>query len=56
MARLVEQGPMKKLWAAFEMPVLVDLESGRIHSLEKTPIWGAFYFRGFRQLVRETLG
>lgn len=47
---------MKKLWAAFEMPVLVDLESGRIHSLEKTPIWGAFYFRGFRQLVRETLG
>jgi hypothetical protein len=42
-----------KHWAATEFPVLVDLERRDIHHFGGTQLWGAAYYRGFRQTVEK---
>ena len=45
-----------KHWAAFEMPVVYDLADGSLTYFEKTPLWGAAYYAGFRREVQANLG
>ena len=45
-----------KHWAAIEFPVLVSTGQGRVYYCRKTPIWGAAYYRGFRNFVRSMIG
>jgi hypothetical protein len=45
-----------KHWAAGELPVVYEYGAGRLHYFEKTPIWGAAYYAGFRTLIKEMLG
>ncbi len=43
----------KKHWAAFEMPVIADLKNEKIYYFEKTPMWGAIYYKYFRSYMEE---
>lgn len=52
----VSKRPAGKHWGGMEMPVVVDLGVGKLHYLEKTPMWGAAYYRGFRKMIKELLG
>ena len=45
-----------KHWSAFEMPVAIDLTNGSLVYFEKTPIWGAAYYAGFRREIEANLG
>ena len=45
-----------KHWAAFEIPVLYDSGNDKLLYFEKTPLWGAAYYRGFRDQIRKYLG
>lgn len=45
-----------KHWSAFEMPVVFDLANGGLHYFEKTPVWGAAYYAGFRREIQSNLG
>ena len=38
-------------FAAFEMPVLLDLTTGAIYHMQKTPLWGALMWKDLRQYV-----
>lgn len=56
MAQYVRETTPIKHWAAFEMPVVFDLANGGLYYFEKTPLWGAAYFNGFRKEVQRNLG
>ena len=43
-------------WAAFALPVAVDLSAGTISYLDKTPIWGLAMWKGIKKVAAETLG
>lgn len=51
---ITETAPIKH-WAAFEMPVVFDLASGGLYYFEKTPVWGAAYYAGFRREIQTNL-
>lgn len=51
---LRDTAPVKH-WAAFEMPIVFDLASGGLYYYEKTPLWGAAYFAGFRREIQANL-
>ena len=46
-------GGAAKHWAAFEFPVVAELASGRVRRQEKTPVWGAAYFKSMRREADE---
>ena len=48
------QAPVKH-WAANELAVVVALGSNRLHYFERTPLWGAAYYRGFRKTIERFL-
>jgi hypothetical protein len=50
----VQEKP-KSSFAAFRMPVIVDLSSGQTFYYRKTPIWGCAYYRGFRSFIEKYL-
>jgi hypothetical protein len=50
----VQEKP-KASFAAFRMPVIVDLSSGQTLYYRKTPIWGFAYYRGFRSFIEKYL-
>ena len=43
----------KKHFAAMEMPVIYDLAKKQIYYYEKTPMWGAIYYRYFREYIEK---
>ncbi len=45
-----------KHWSAGEIPVAVDVATGHICYYEKTPMWGAAYYAGFRREIARCLG
>ena len=49
-----ETAPIKH-WGAFEMPIVFDLADGALYYFEKTPLWGAAYYNGFRKEVQMNL-
>lgn len=40
-----------KHFSAFEMPVLVDLKTQQIYYYTSTPMWGAIYYKHFREYI-----
>ena len=46
----------KKHFAAFEVPVLADLTAGRLYYYDKTALWGAVYYKYFRQYIEKSFG
>jgi hypothetical protein len=44
-----------KHWAANEIPVVYDRGTSQLHYFEKTPVWGAAYFKGFRKQIEQFL-
>lgn len=42
-------------WAAFVLPTAVDLTSGSVDYMEKTPIWGYAMWKGIREVSDEVL-
>jgi hypothetical protein len=51
----VRREPPAKHFSANEIPVIVDLGTGTLHFFEKTPLWGAAYYRGFRKTIATLL-
>lgn len=49
-----EQAPPKQ-WAGATIPVIVVHPSNELHYLQKTPAWGAAYWRGFRDTAQRIL-
>jgi hypothetical protein len=45
-----------KHWAAAEIPVVYDRASGKVCFFERTPLWGAAYYRTFRNQIKKYLG
>lgn len=44
-----------KHWAAAEIPVVFNQPEGRLYYFEKTPLWGAAYYSGFRSQIKRYL-
>jgi hypothetical protein len=44
-----------KHWSAGEIPVAFDAASGYLCYFEKTPMWGAAYYAGFRRQIQRYL-
>ncbi len=55
LAQYVRDTAPIKHWSAFEMPVVFDLANGGLYYFEKTPLWGAAYYNGFRQEIQTNL-
>ncbi len=45
-----------KHYSALENPVVYDLTRKKLFYFEKTPIWGAAYYKGFRTTIQTFLG
>lgn len=45
-----------KHWSAGEIPVVFDAARGYLCHFEKTPVWGAAYYAGFRKQIQRYLG
>ncbi len=43
-------------WSAQEFPTVVNLSTGETHNFQKTPIWGAAYYRRSREIAAELTG
>jgi hypothetical protein len=54
-SRAVRTQAPPKHFAGAEIPAVVELGTRSVHSFEKTPIWGAAYYRGFRKTIKELL-
>lgn len=44
-----------KHMAAAEIPVVFHVPKGRLYYFERTPVWGAAYYRGFRKKIKRYL-
>jgi hypothetical protein len=44
-----------KHWSIVEFPAVVDLSSGDLVLFEKTPVWGAAYYRATRREAQDLL-
>lgn len=42
-------------FAAFELPVVVEMSSGRLHYMQKTPVWGFAMWKGIKRIAEATL-
>ena len=56
LAQFVRETMPTAHWGAFELPVIFDLATGELCYYEKTPLWGAAYYRGFRKEIQANLG
>lgn len=45
----------KKHFAAFEMPILIDLTAEQVYFYPSTPLWGAIYYKHFREYIMSHL-
>jgi hypothetical protein len=53
--RDIEEQTPTKHWAAAEIPVVFDTEKNALVFFEKTPLWGAAYYAGFRRTILQYL-
>jgi hypothetical protein len=53
--RMIRNDVPPKHWAAAEMRVAYDEGRDELFYLEKTPLWGAAYYSGFRKQIRRFL-
>jgi hypothetical protein len=54
-AQAVRNETPPKHWAANEIPVVYDVGSNSLYYFERTPMWGAAYYRGFRKQIAALL-
>ena len=54
-AEAVRNEVPQKHWAAGEIPVVYDRAIGQLCYFEKTPMWGAAYYAGFRKQISKFL-
>ena len=54
-AQFIRDSAPIKHWSAFELPVVFDLANGGLYYFEKTPVWGAAYYAGFRREIQTNL-
>jgi len=54
-AEWVRNEPPAKHWAAAEIPVVYERSRRRLCFFEKTPLWGAAYYAGFRKQINTFL-
>jgi hypothetical protein len=45
-----------KHFASFEFPAIYNVTDNRVMTLEKTPVWGAAYYGGFRTEAQRLFG
>ena len=43
-------------WAAFTLPVAVDLSTGAVEYLDSTPVWGFAMWKGVKKTAQQLLG
>lgn len=55
MSQFIRDAAPQKHWAAAEIPVVFDTTTGQICYFEKTPLWGAAYYAGFRREIQRYL-
>ena len=55
LAQSIRDTAPTKHWAAFEVPIVFDLTNGDLCYFEKTPLWGAAYYAGFRREIESNL-
>lgn len=55
LAQYVRETMPASHWGAFELPVVFDLANGNLCYYEKTPLWGAAYYKGFRKEIQSNL-
>lgn len=53
--RWVRDETPPKRWGGAMIPVIVLPASGDVHYLQKTPMWGAAYWKGFRTTAQRIL-
>ncbi len=51
----VQNDAPTKHWASAEIPVVFDASQNRLFYFEKTPLWGAAYYAGFRKTIQRML-
>ena len=51
---IANETPPKHM-GAFEFPVIYELGTRRLYYLDRTPVWGAAYFNGFKNEAYRTL-
>lgn len=51
----IQNGTPPKHWAATEFPVVYDCKRKELFYFERTPVWGAAYYAGFRMQLGEFL-
>jgi len=44
-------GYQPKHYSAFEFPSILDLQSNNLYFMPNTPVWGALFYKGFREEV-----
>ena len=54
-ASVIRRTSPPKHLSALEIPVIVELEPKRLQYFEKTPLWGAAYWRGLRKTIQQLL-
>jgi len=54
LASVQNDAPTKHM-AAAEIPVVFDMSQNRLFYFEKTPLWGAAYYAGFRKTIQRML-
>jgi hypothetical protein len=55
MAQFIRDTAPQKHWAAAEIPVAFDSATGQVCYFERTPVWGAAYYAGFRREIQRYL-
>jgi hypothetical protein len=55
LAQSIRDTSPTKHWAAFEIPIVYDLTTNDLCYFQKTPIWGAAYYAGFRREIQANL-
>ncbi|MGA9772125.1 MAG: hypothetical protein WBV94_24040 [Blastocatellia bacterium] len=56
MVEIIRNTTPPKHWSAGEIPVIFDAATGYLCFFEKTPVWGAAYYAGFRKQIQQYLG
>ena len=56
MAEIIRNTTPPRHWSAGEIPVIFDATTGYLCYFEKTPVWGAAYYAGFRKQIQKYLG
>jgi hypothetical protein len=54
-AEYIRAAAPTKHWSAFEISAVFDLANGGLYYFEKTPLWGAAYYNGFRREIQSNL-